>query len=65
MKVSVTVKEVWDHIIEVEVPDNATKEQILEAANVFISKGDEGRQEYSYTLEPDMWTVVLPNGNYI
>jgi len=57
MKISVGVKEVWEHLVEVEVPDNANDKQILEAANDFISSSDMGETEYDYTLDPTEWVV--------
>jgi len=61
---SVGVKEVWEHILTVKLPANATKEQILEAANQLIAEGDEGTTEYSHTLDPNQWTVRDEKGNY-
>jgi hypothetical protein len=63
-KFTVGVKEVWEHTLTVELPANATKEQILEAANQLIAEGDEGTTEYSHTLDTDQWTVRDKDGNY-
>jgi hypothetical protein len=55
----VDVKEVWSHTVRVEVPDDATKEDILEAANqvVEFEANDPTITEYDWTLDPNMWTV--------
>jgi hypothetical protein len=58
--VQVNVKEVWDHSIEIEVPDNATRDEIVDAAQRVIS-GEESAitdtTEYNRTMDSDMWTV--------
>ena len=64
-KFTVDVKEVWCHTIEVELPTDASKEQILAAANKKIAEGDEGHTEYDYTLDPDKWNVRDGDGNYL
>ena len=64
-KFTVDVKEVWCHIVEVEVPANATKEEILAAANEQIAEGDEGNTEYSHTLDPENWNVRDEQGKYL
>ena len=61
---SVGVKEVWEHTLTVKLPANATKEQILEAANELLAEGDEGTTEYSHTLDLNQWTVRDEKGNY-
>ncbi len=62
---TVEVKEVWCHTVNVELPANATKDQILEAANKKIEAGDDGSTEYDYTLDPENWTVRDADGNYL
>jgi len=57
MKVKVSVREVWEHLIEIEVEDNASDEKILEAANDFIETSDEGEDSYVYCLEPEEWVI--------
>lgn len=64
-KFTVDVKEVWCHVVNVELPANATKAQILDAATEKIDAGDEGKTEYDYTLNPDKWTVRDADGNYL
>jgi hypothetical protein len=65
-KFSVDVKEVWEYTIEVELPADATKEQILAAANRKIGDGDQGNDmEYSHTLAPEQWSVRDEKGNYL
>ncbi len=64
-KFTVDVKEVWSHIITVELPADATKDRVLEAANQKIAEGDDGSTEYSHTLDQDAWTVRNEQGNYL
>jgi hypothetical protein len=64
-KYIVEVKEVWTLAVEVEVPANATKEQILDAANDKIEEGDNGESQYDYTLDPDEWTVRDEEGKHL
>lgn len=64
-KFTVDIKEVWSHTIEVELPANATKEQILEAAQKRLAEGDEGETEYSHTLDSDQWTVWDDQGSHL
>ena len=64
-KFIVDVKEVWCHSIEVDLPADASKEQILAAAQVKIEEGDEGETEYSHTLDPDTWNVRDEAGRYL
>ena len=61
-KFTVDVKEVWCHTVEVDLPANATKEQILAAANDKIEEGDDGDTECSHTLDPETWTVRNSQG---
>lgn len=63
-KFAVDIKEVWTHTIEVKLPDGATKEEIVEAANQKLAEGEEGTTEYSHTLDPDTWGVRNEAGNY-
>ena len=62
---TVEVKEVWCHAVEVELPANATRQQIIDAANEKIAEGDEGNTEYDYTLDPDKWNVRDEGGNFL
>lgn len=62
---TVDIKEVWCHTVEVDLPANATKQQILDAANEKIAEGDEGSTEYDYTLDPEKWNVRDGQGNYL
>jgi hypothetical protein len=64
-KFTVDVKEVWSHTVEVELSTDATKEQILAAANEKIEEGDDDNTEYSHTLDPDTWTVRNSQGKYL
>ena len=64
-KFTVDVKEVWCHAVEVDLPANATKDEILAAANEKIEEGDDGNTEYSHTLDPDTWTICDSQGKYL
>ncbi len=64
-KFTVDVKEVWCHVVNVELPADATKDQILEAANKKIEAGDDGSIEYDYTLAPENWTVRDADCDYL
>jgi len=57
MKRKVGVKEVWEHTIEVEVPEDASDGQILDAANDYIAENGEGEDEYDYTLGSETWVI--------
>ena len=65
MRFTVDVKEVWTRCITVDLPKNATVEQIREQANMQIQESDEGETEYSRTLDPETWTVRDSNGRYL
>ena len=56
-KVQVDVKEIWDHTITVEVPDDATRQEIIAAAEEIMETSGDGETEYNRTMDSDMWTV--------
>lgn len=62
-KIVVDIKEVWSVEVVVEVPDDATKDEILETATKKFEEGEHGESEYSHTLDRDVWTVreLSPN----
>ena len=64
-KYIVDVKEVWCHTVEVELPANATKEQIVAVVNQKIAEGDDGNTEYSHTRDPEHWTVRDSDGKHL
>jgi hypothetical protein len=64
-KFTVDVKEVWCHTVEVDLPADVTKEQILAAANDKIEEGDDGNTEYSHTLDTNTWTVRDSHDKYL
>ena len=64
-KFTVDVKEVWCHTVEVDLATDATKEQILAAANKKIEEGDDDHTEYSHTLDPETWTIRGSQGKYL
>lgn len=63
MKYIIEVKEVHYRIVEVNLPEDATRERIVEEANketdVYLDL------EYSHTLDENIWNVRDENGNYI
>lgn len=65
MKVIVEIAEVHKSIREIEVPDDATDEQIREAAAKDAGDANELNLEYSHTLEPEKWTIRKKNGDFI
>lgn len=66
MKVTVEIAEVHKVIVEVEVPDTATREEICIAARrEFLDENGEIALEYSHTLDPVFWTVRTESGFYI
>lgn len=56
-KFIVELKEVHSVPVEVECPDGATKEEILEAAARHFDEYGFDEIEYSHTLDRDTWTV--------
>lgn len=66
MKYVAEVKEVHCRIVEVDLPEGATKEQI---ADEVYKKDLDGYNsmdlEYSHTLDEDEWTIRDQNGKYI
>jgi hypothetical protein len=62
---TVEVKEVWCHAVEVKLSADATRDQIVEAAQAKLEEGDDGSTEYDYTLDPDRWNVRDEGGNFL
>ena len=65
MKVTVEIAEVHKSIREIEVPDDATDEQIREAAASDAGDADELNLEYSHSLDPEKWTIRKQNGDFV
>ena len=65
MKVMVEIQEVHSSFREIEVADNATNDEIRKAVAENAGEADEIRLEYSYTLEPDTWTIRKDNGDSV
>jgi hypothetical protein len=62
----VQVKEVWDHTVKVDMPADATRQQIEEEVNRKIEAGACWEvTEYNHTLDPDYWTIRDDGGNYL
>ena len=64
MKIAVEIPEVHKTLVEIEVPDGATKEEILKAAQSKFEAGGSNDLEYSHTLDDDEWTIRDYNGNF-
>lgn len=62
---TVDVKEVWDHSVTVHLPADATRQQIVDAANEAIEESGDGDTEYSHTLDPDQWTIRDFRDNFV
>lgn len=65
MIITVEVSEVHKSLREVEVPDDASDEQIRELAEAEAGEAEELDLEYSCTLDSSQWTVRKPNGDYV
>ena len=64
--ITVEVKEVWSVAVTIEVPDNATKDEMLTVAAERFEEGEHGESEYSHTLGRDTWTVrEAESGKYL
>ena len=62
----VELKEVHSVPVEVECPDGATKEEILELAAKKFEENGSDAIEYSHTLGRDVWTVRdAESGDYL
>ena|GEM_PF-2429499 len=65
-QITVEVKEVWSVAVMIEASDNATKDEMLEAAAKKFEEGEHGESEYSHTLGRDVWTVrEAESGEYL
>ena len=66
MRIIVEVKEVWSVAVTIEVPDNATKDEMLATATEKFEEGEHGESEYGHTLDRDAWTVrEADSGKYL
>lgn len=65
MKVIVEIAELHYSIREIEVPDDATDEQIRAKAASDAGGADEINLEYSHTLDSAKWTIRKPNGDHV
>jgi len=66
MKATVDIKEVHNAIVELEdVPEGATREQILNLARGQFEERGEDVLEYDHTLEEGVWTVRDEEGNFL
>ena len=65
-KFTVEIKEVHSVPVEVECPDGASKEEILELAAKHFEEHGSDTIEYSHTLGKDTWTVRdVESGEYL
>ncbi len=65
MKYYIEIPEVHKALVEVDVPDGSTREQILEIAQDKFMESGSDNLEYSHTLEDYEWVVRDKNGNRI
>lgn len=65
MKVTVEIVEVHKSIREIEVPDDATPDEIRHFAEADAGNADELNLEYSHTLDPSTWTIRKENGEFM
>lgn len=65
MKIFVDIKEIWSATVTVEVPENATRDEMLEAATTAFEENGTDTSEYDRTMERDHWTVRKENGDYV
>jgi len=52
-------------VCEVDVPDNSTREEILEAAAKKFEKEGPLNTEYNRTLDRDQWKIETVAGDYL
>ena len=65
-KIVVEIKEVHSVPVEIECPDGATKEEMLELAAKHFDEHGSDTIEYSHTLDRDAWTVRdAESGDYL
>ena len=65
-RITVEIKEVWSVAVTIEASDNATKDEMLDAAAEKFEEGEHGESEYSHTLGRDVWTVRdAESGDYL
>lgn len=65
MKVTVEIAEVHKSMREIEVPNDATDEQIRAAAAEEAGDANELNLEYSHTLDSDKWIIRKENGDHV
>lgn len=59
MQVSIGIMEVFQRIVSLEVPDNASDEEIRKIAiNSGEVQTDEGDSSYSHTLDASEWNII-------
>lgn len=63
MKYFVEIPEVHKALVKIELPEGATRDQIIEAAQNKFEESGSDDLEYSYTLEHDDWTAYPENGD--
>ncbi len=62
----IEIKEVHSVPVEIECPDGATKDEILELAAKHFEEHGSDAIEYSHTLGKEMWTVRdAESGEYL
>lgn len=58
MKFEVTIKEIHDVTAIVELPETATKDEILDAAEKAYEASENMPTEYNRPMPKDAWTVL-------
>lgn len=66
MKYMIEIKEVHSRVVEVHLPEDATREQIIKEVNKKDQKTCNYRDlEYSHTLDNNLWTIRNENDDFI
>ena len=65
MKYYIEIPEVHKALVKIELPEKATRDQIIEEAqNIFEDSGSIDL-EYSHTLENDKWVIRTEKGDFL
>lgn len=65
VKYNIEIPEVHKALVKVELPEGATRNQIINAAQELFEENGSDDLEYSHTLEHDEWTVRDEKGNFL
>lgn len=53
----VDIKEIWDAVVTVSVSDDATREEIIEAAQEKFEREGAAHTDYNRTMDTCFWTI--------